>query len=122
MSAVYCETLKKLRRDMGMLTYGLVLLHDNARLHTAARTRALLEHFSWELLAYPPYCPDLAPSDYHLFTCLKIWLGSQLFDNELMDDVKTWLSSQAENFFDTGIQKFVPRYKFLNCSGDYAEK
>jgi hypothetical protein len=45
---------KKLRRNIqnkihGMLTGGVVLLHDNARPHTAARTRALLEHLNWEL-------------------------------------------------------------------------
>jgi hypothetical protein len=72
-----------------------VLLCGNARLHTAARTRALLEHFSWELLDHLPYSPDLAPSDYHLFIYLKNWLGSQCFINteELMEGVKTWLSS-----------------------------
>jgi histone-lysine N-methyltransferase SETMAR len=56
---------------MGMLTYGVVLLHDNARPHTAARTRALLEHFHWELSDHSPYSPDLALSEYHLFTYLK---------------------------------------------------
>jgi transposase len=92
MSQVYCETLKKLRRAIqskgcGMLTYGVVLVHDNASRHTAARTRALLEHFYWELFDHPPYCPDLAPSDYHLFTYLKNWLGSQHFNSneELME-------------------------------------
>jgi transposase len=77
-----------------MLTYGVVLLHDNARLHTGARTRALLEHFNGEFFYHPPYIPDLAPSDYHLFTYLKNWLGSQRFRNneELMEGVKTWLS------------------------------
>jgi hypothetical protein len=45
-SEACCETLKKLRgaihnKRCGMLTSGVVL-HDNARLHTAARTRALL--------------------------------------------------------------------------------
>ena len=39
-SGTYCETLKKLRRAIenkrrGMLTSGVVLLHDNARPHTA---------------------------------------------------------------------------------------
>jgi hypothetical protein len=52
-----------------MLTYGVVLLHDNARPHTAASTRALLEHSNWELFDHP----DLAPSDYYLFTYLKNW-------------------------------------------------
>jgi hypothetical protein len=32
----------------------VVLLHDNARKHTAARTRTLLEHFNWELFDDPP--------------------------------------------------------------------
>jgi hypothetical protein len=50
----------------GMLTYCVMLLHDKARPHTATRTRALLEHFSWELFDHSSYSPDLAPSDYHL--------------------------------------------------------
>jgi hypothetical protein len=69
-----------------------------------------VEHFSWELFDYPPYIPDLTPSNYHLFTYLKNWLESQHFNNneELMEDVKTWLSSQAADFFDTGIQELIP--------------
>jgi hypothetical protein len=43
MSEVYCKTQKILRKSIqierhGMLAYGVVLLHDNARLPTAART------------------------------------------------------------------------------------
>jgi transposase len=73
---MYRETLKKLHmaiqnKRRGMLTYGVVLLHDNAGQHTAARTRVMLEHFNWELFDQPPYSPDIAPSDYHLFTYLK---------------------------------------------------
>jgi transposase len=70
-----------------MLTAGEGLLHDNVPPH-AARTQALLEHFNWELFDHPPYSPDLAPSDYHLFTYLKNWLGSQHFSNmeEFMED------------------------------------
>jgi transposase len=60
-----------------MLTYGEVLFHDNACLHTVTRIRALLEPFNWELFDHPPYSPDLAPSYYHLFTYLKYWLRSQ---------------------------------------------
>jgi transposase len=45
--------------------------HDNAHAHTAAHILALLEHFNWELFDHPPYSPDLAPSGYHLFICLK---------------------------------------------------
>jgi hypothetical protein len=51
-----------------LLISGVVLLHDNARSHTAVRTRALLEHFNWDLFDHCPYSPDLDLSDYHLFT------------------------------------------------------
>jgi hypothetical protein len=61
----------------------------------------------------------LTPLNYHLFTYLKNWLGSQCFNNieELMEGVKTWLSSQAADFFDTGIQKLAPRYDKSLSSG-----
>jgi hypothetical protein len=105
-----------------MLTYGVVLLHDNERPHSAARTRALLE-LNWELFDHPLYSPDLVPSDYHLFTYLKNCVGSQRFNNnELMECVKTWLSSQVADFFNTGIQKLIPRYKCPNSGGDNVEK
>jgi hypothetical protein len=50
----------------GMLTYGVALLRDNARPYTstAACTRALLKHFSWELFDRPPYSSDLAAVCY----------------------------------------------------------
>jgi hypothetical protein len=74
-----------------MLTFGIVLLHENPRPKTAARIRALLEYFNWELFDHPPYSLDLAPRDYHLFTYLKNCLGSQHLNNneELIEGVKT---------------------------------
>jgi hypothetical protein len=84
----------------GMLISSVVLLHDNACLHTAAHTQALLELFNWGLLDHPLYSPDLALSDT---TCLLIptWKigcdhsASTIMSNneELMEGVKTWLSS-----------------------------
>jgi histone-lysine N-methyltransferase SETMAR len=59
-----------------MLTSGVVLLHENSHLHTAAHTQALLKYFNWELFDHPRCSPDLAPSNYHLFAYLKNWLGS----------------------------------------------
>jgi histone-lysine N-methyltransferase SETMAR len=64
-----------------MLTSGVVFLHDNMHLHTAACTQALLQHFNCELFDHPPYSPDLALSDYRLFTYLKNWLQSQHFNS-----------------------------------------
>jgi hypothetical protein len=80
------------------------------RPHTADRTSALLEHFIWELSDHPAYSLGLALSDYHLLTYLKNWLRSQCLSSneELMEGVKKWLSSQVADFFDAGIQKLIP--------------
>jgi hypothetical protein len=114
-SEVYCKILKKLCRAIqniryGMMTCGVVLLHDNVHPHTAARTQALLEHFDWELFDHPPHSSDLTLRGYHLFTYLRNWLRSQNFNNneKLMEGVKTWLSSEVADFFDIGMQEPIP--------------
>jgi hypothetical protein len=73
---VHCQTLEKPRRVIlkekrGKLTSSILLIHENARLHAAACTRALLEHFNWELFDHSPSSPNLAPSDYDIFAYLK---------------------------------------------------
>ena len=78
----------------------------------------------------PPYSPDLAPSDYHLFLHLKKFLGGKRFDDDdgdddLKDAVQKWLTSQAAAFYEyeEGIQKLMPRYdKCLNNGSEYVEK
>ena len=57
-SAVYCETLKKLRRAAqnkrrGMLSATILLLHDNARPHSAAQAQHLITSFRWEQMDHP---------------------------------------------------------------------
>lgn len=129
-STTYCETLNKLRRAIqnkrrGMLSKGILLLHDNARPHAANQTQDLITSFRWEQLDHPPYSPDLAPSDYHLFLHLKKHLAGKHHDDD--DGVKMavlqWLTDQAAEFYDDGIQKLVVRYdKCLNIGGNYVEK
>jgi histone-lysine N-methyltransferase SETMAR len=108
-----------------MLTKGVVLLHNNARPHTAACTAALIKVFNWEIFDHPRHSLDLAPSDYHLFTKMKVWLATQRFhtNEKLMDGVNSWLHNLAAPFFDEGLQKLLSRYdKCLNVDGSYVEK
>lgn len=129
-AAVYCETLQRLRRAIqnkrrGKLSAGVVLIHDNARPHTARATQQLLEKFGWDIFDHPPYSPDLAPSDFHLFPELKTRLGGKRFqtNEDLQTNVKDYLNSLAATFFEEGIEKLVHRYdKCLNLFGDYVEK
>ena len=94
----YCSLLERLRtairtKRRGLLTQGVILLHDNARPHTARLTQETVEHLGLEVLQHPPYSPDLAPSDYHLFGLMKKMLGGQKFgsDTEVQSVVRQWL-------------------------------
>jgi hypothetical protein len=40
---------------------------------------ALIKLFNWEIFDHPTYTPDLAPSNYHLFTKMKVWLATERF-------------------------------------------
>jgi len=50
---------------------GSWFLHDNAPAHRALPTQKKLAYLGLHYLDHPPYSPDLAPSDYHLFPGLK---------------------------------------------------
>lgn len=104
---------------------GVVFLQDYATPHTAGVTQELLRKFKWEVWRHPPYSPDLAPCDYHLFGSLKQDLGGQRFatDNEVQEAVSKWLKQIGRNFYERGIEKLVTRYeKCLEKLGGYVEK
>jgi transposase len=73
-----------------MLSRDVVMLHDNARPHTAAATHDLITTFGWEQFGHPPYSPDLVTSDFHVFLHLKTFLGGRwLHDDKVKDAVNT---------------------------------
>ena len=52
----------------------LFLVHDHTRLHVNTSPAG----FGWEVFNHnPPYSPDLAPSDFHLFLNLNKFLSGQ---------------------------------------------
>jgi transposase len=48
-----------------------IILHDNARVHTADAIKDLLRRWRWVILEYPPYSLNMNPCDYDLFTKMK---------------------------------------------------
>ncbi|GFU56247.1 histone-lysine N-methyltransferase SETMAR [Trichonephila clavipes] len=126
-SGAYCATLRKLRRALqnkqrGMLSKGVLLLHDNARPHTSRTTVELIDSFGWEVLDHVLYNPNHAPADFQLFRYLKHSLGGKRFsDNkEGKAAVKSWLSDPAADFFEEGFQNLVLRYDM--CINKLVEK
>lgn len=117
------DAVREKRR--GMLTRGVLLLHDNAPVHACHVAQAAIRDAGFEQLPHPPYSPDLAPSDFHLFPHLKRHLRGQRFDNdnELVQAVQGWFASRSEQFFQSGIEAIRARcYKCILLDGNYIEK
>ena len=53
------------------VTKGVLILQDNAPAHRVLATQNQLAYLGFQCLDHPPYSPDLAPLDYHLFPGLK---------------------------------------------------
>jgi [histone H3]-lysine36 N-dimethyltransferase SETMAR len=85
----------------------VILLHDNARPHVAKSIKDTLKDFKWEVLTHPPYSPDIAPSDYHLFRSMAHGLAEQRFQNrkEVQKWLDEWIASKPTDFFYSGIHK-----------------
>ena len=56
-----------LDEDCCQTQWAIIFHHDNARPHVAIPAKNYLENSGWQVLPHPPYSPDLAPFDYHLF-------------------------------------------------------
>ena len=70
----YCAQLQRLAAELakeGKWRGKVYFHHDNAKPHVSKITRKKLESLNWELIPHPPYSPDIAPSDYHLFLSLS---------------------------------------------------
>ena len=104
-------------KQRGMRNAGVVLLHDNVRPHADRRLTHVLQEFSWEVFNHPPYSPDFALSDFHIFLHLKKFLfgETQRFKNDRGEDgCHIVFQTQTADFCDTGYKSWS--YGMTNVS------
>jgi histone-lysine N-methyltransferase SETMAR len=120
-SELYCDQLDRLnaaieqKRPALFNRKGIMFQQDNARPHTSLVTRQKLQQLTWEVLLHPPYSPDLAPSDYHLFLSMANALGGVKL--ETREACENWLAeffaSKNQNFYERGILKLESRWRHV---------
>lgn len=125
----YCQQLQLLSEQIvqqrpysGHGRRPIILLHDNARPHTAIMTRNALKELKWEILPHPAYSPDIAPSDYHMFRSMQHGLSGTHFRNqhEVVNWVDQWIASKDQTFFQRGIATLPERWsKVVQSEGNY---
>jgi histone-lysine N-methyltransferase SETMAR len=123
-SEVYCAQLDRVSEALFDSGHEgpVILLHDNASSHTAKVTKKKLDDFAWEVLPHPPYSPDMAPSDFHLFTSFKGWLkGKRYADmDEVRAGVQEFFDSKPAEFYARGFTKLPDIWEeIIAFDGDY---
>ncbi|GFS76233.1 histone-lysine N-methyltransferase SETMAR [Trichonephila clavipes] len=97
---------------------GAVFYQDRwcARPHTSVVTRQNLWEIGWEVLMHPPYSPDLAPSDYHLFLALQNFLSEKKSGSR--EDCENRLlyvfANKGQDFYERGIMKLPLKWQLYN--------
>ena len=115
------DILKEKR--LGKVTKGVLFLYDNVPVHQALATQKKLAYLGFQCLDHPPYSPDLAPSEYHLFPGLRKKNNWQvaIFRPTRMPLHETWLDGQPSVFFFV-LQKLEQlAKKCIELRGEYVE-
>ncbi|KAG5312954.1 MOS1T transposase, partial [Pseudoatta argentina] len=99
-----------------------ILLHDNARPHVTKPVKTYLETLKWEILPHPPYSPDIAPSNFHLFRSMAHGLADRRFHSyeEAQKWIDSWIASKDMSFIRRGIHVLPERWeKVVSSDGQY---
>lgn len=126
----YANLLRQVRKAVvekrrGKLRKGILFLQDNAPVHTARVARQALKEIGFDEIDHPPYSPDLAPSDYFLFSNLKRELRGKRFgsDEEMKAAVQEHFEGQSKEYFFNGLKALYKKCKkCIELEGDYIEK
>jgi len=79
------------------------------RLTGHLQPRKKLVYLGFQCLDHPPYSPNLAPSEYHLFPELKKTIESS--DAEVIAAAETWLDGQRSDFFFQWLEVYWASWK-----------
>ncbi|CAG5050863.1 unnamed protein product [Parnassius apollo] len=88
------------------------------------KTMAKLHELGFELLPHPTYSPNLAPSDFFLFSDLKRMLAGKKFkaDEEVIAETEAYFEAKHKSYYKNGIEKLEDRYnRCIALDGNYVE-
>ncbi|KAJ4442473.1 hypothetical protein ANN_04059 [Periplaneta americana] len=112
------------RKRRHLVVQNPIILHDNARSHTAAAVKDLLHRWLWEILEHPPYSPDMSPCDYDLFTKVKEPLQGTRYNTrgELIRAIGRSIRNISKDGRADGVRRLPNIWqKVINKEGDYIE-
>ena len=123
----YASIIERLRsviaeKGRGKVIRGVLLLHDNASIHKCNIVQAAIRQAGFIELNHQTYSPDIAPSDYYLFSNFKKVVRLKNFSShgEAVTSIEDYLTDLNWEFFCKGIQSLRDRWQRVVASeGQY---
>jgi len=100
----------------------LVVHSDNAKPHTAKSTIEFMTHSNLTRAEYPPYSPDIAPSDFYLFGYMKRMLKGNCFStrDELLNAITSILEGIEKKVLESILDEWEKRLTWVfEHKGEY---
>ena len=88
-------------KGRGKVSHEVLLLYDSAAIHKCKIVQAAIRQVGFIELNHPAYPPDIAPTNYHLFSNLKKFLRLKncSSDDEAVTTVEDYLTDLNSDFF-----------------------
>lgn len=103
-------------------TKNLKFHHDNARPHVHSSVTRYLEREGFVVMEHPPYSPDLAPSDFWLFSYIKLRLDDHEDVESLYNQITAIVNSIPDSEYLKTFNKWKERMEHcISNKGDYFE-
>ena len=113
-----------MEKRCGKISHGVLLLHDNAPIHKCNIVLAAIRQAGFIELNHLAYSPDIALTDYYLFSNMNKFLRLKNFssDDEAVTTVEDYLTDLNSEFFCEGIQSLHDRWQRVVASeGQYIQ-
>ena len=113
-------TSRNRKKEARILTRGVLLLQVIAPAHNSQVARTAAIECGFEILPLVPYSPEMAPSDFYLFSEMKSHLrGTQYGTNTGdIESVNEYLGDEENAFYFAEIRNLEQRWaKCINWKG-----
>lgn len=115
--------VRKNNKYAGISSYYIHM--DNAPCHKAAYTQDYMDSHQIIKMLHPPYSPDLAPCDFHLFGYMKNVFANTIFKSmeEIEEKISEWINQIPIETRISTFKNWMTRLeKCILLKGDYVDK
>ena len=119
---LHCQQLDRVAAKLKGKQDRIYFLHDNVRPNVAKSTRQKLLSLGWISIPHPPYSPDLARTDYHLYRSLSNYLREKKLKDEsqIKMDLLNFFDQNTQDFYESGILSLPERWEqVIDSNGAY---